>query len=310
MIKQRTLKNKVRATGVGVHLGERVEMTIRPAASDTGIVFCRTDLPGAPAVRAHALNVNDTRLSTRIEDPQSGARVATVEHLMSAFAGLGIDNAYVDLSAEEVPIMDGSASPFVFLMQSAGIEEQAKVKRYIRITKPVELQGAGNETDKFASLKPYNGFKITFSINFDHPVFEKGDSEIEIDFAKISFLKEVARARTFGFTHEVEKMRAMGLGRGGSLDNVIVIDDFRVLNSEGLRFDDEFVKHKALDAVGDLYMLGHPLIGAFHGIKSGHAMNNRLLRALLADQDAWEFVTFDKRDQLPAAFGNMMLNLA
>lgn len=310
MIKQRTLKNKAHATGVGVHLGKRVEMTIRPAAPDTGIVFCRTDLPGVPAVRAHALNVNDTRLSTRIEDAQSGARVATIEHLMAAFAGLGIDNAYVDLSAEEVPIMDGSAGPFVFLMQAAGIEEQAKAKRYIRIIKPVELRGTDNEAEKFVSLKPYNGFKITFSISFDHPVFENGTSDIEIDFDKISFLKEVARARTFGFTHEVEKMRAMGLGRGGSLDNVIVIDDFRVLNSEGLRFDDEFVKHKALDAVGDLYMLGHPLIGAFHGIKSGHAMNNRLLRALLADQNAWEFVTFDKRDQLPAAFGNMMLNLA
>lgn len=306
MIKQRTLKNKVRATGVGVHLGHRVEMWIRPAPPDTGIVFCRTDLPGAPMVRAHALNVNDTRLSTRIEDSQSGARAATVEHLMSAFAGLGIDNAYVDLSAEEVPIMDGSAGPFVFLLQSAGIEEQGKAKRYIRVLKPIELK----EKDRFVSLTPFNGFKLRFTIEFDHPVFDKSASEVEINFANVSFAKDVARARTFGFTHEVETMRSMGLGRGGSLENAIVIDDFRVLNSDGLRFDDEFVKHKALDAVGDLYMLGHPLIGAFHGIKSGHAMNNKLVRALLADKTAWEYVTYDKRDQLPAAFGNMALSPA
>jgi UDP-3-O-[3-hydroxymyristoyl] N-acetylglucosamine deacetylase len=303
VIKQRTLKNKVRASGVGVHLGHRVEMVIRPAAPDTGIVFCRTDMPGAPHVRAHALNVNDTRMSTRIENPETGARVATVEHLMSAFAGLGIDNAYVDLSAEEVPIMDGSAGPFVFLLQSAGIEEQAKAKRFIRVKRVVELQ----EKDRLVRLEPFNGFKLKFAIDFDHPVFDASASEIEIDFAEVSFAKEVARARTFGFTHEVEAMRTMGLGRGGSLDNAIVIDDFRVLNADGLRFDDEFVKHKALDAVGDLYMLGHPLIGAFYGVKSGHAMNNQLVRALLGDADAWEFVTFDKREQLPVAFGNMSL---
>ena len=306
MIKQRTLKNKIRATGVGVHLGNRVEMLIRPAAPDSGIVFCRSDLPGSPMVRAHALNVNDTRMSTRIEDPKSGAKVATVEHLMSAFAGLGIDNAYVDLSAEEVPIMDGSAGPFVFLLQSAGIEEQGKAKRYIRVKKALELK----DKDRYVSLKPFDGFKLKFTIEFDHPVFKKAASDVEIDFADVSFVKEVARARTFGFTHDVEMLREMGLGRGGSLDNAIVIDDFRVLNSEGLRFDDEFVKHKALDAVGDLYMLGHPLIGAFHGIKSGHAMNNQLIRALLADQSSFEFVTFDKRDQLPAAFGNMALAAA
>ena len=304
MIKQRTLKNKTRATGVGVHLGHRVEMWIRPAPPDTGIVFCRTDLPGAPMVKAHALNVHDTRMSTRIEDKKTGARAATIEHLMSAFAGLGIDNAYVDLSAEEVPIMDGSAGPFIFLLQSAGIEEQGKAKRYIRVLKQVEL----NEKDRHVSLSPFNGFKLRFNIQFDHPVFEKSASDIEVDFAKVSFAKDVARARTFGFTHEVEAMRAAGLGRGGSLDNVIVIDDFRVLNSDGLRFDDEFVKHKTLDAVGDLYMLGHPLIGAFHGIKSGHAMNNQLVRALLADESAWEYVTFDKREKLPAAFGNMALS--
>lgn len=306
MIKQRTLKNNVRATGVGVHLGHRVEMMIRPAAPDTGIVFRRTDLPGAPSVKAHALNVNDTRMSTRIEDPKTGARVATVEHLMSAFAGLGIDNAYVDLDAEEVPIMDGSAGPFIFLMQSAGIEEQGRAKRYIRVKKTIELK----DGDRLVSLTPFNGFKLQFNIQFDHPVFAKSASDIEVDFAVTSFAKEVARARTFGFTHEVEAMRAAGLGRGGSLDNVIVIDDFRVLNAEGLRFSDEFVKHKALDAVGDLYMLGHPMIGAFRGVKSGHALNNQLVRALLADETAFEFTTFDKRDQLPQAFGSMMLSAA
>ena len=306
MIKQRTLKNKVRATGVGVHLGHRVEMVIRPAAPDTGIVFCRTDMPGAPAVRAHALNVNDTRMSTRIEDAKTGAKVATVEHLMSAFAGLGIDNDYVDLSAEEVPIMDGSAGPFVFLLQSGGLEEQAKAKKYIRVKKTIELK----DKDKTVRLEPFNGFKLGFVIAFDHPVFADRQNEVEIDFADTSFVKEVSRARTFGFTHEVEAMRQAGLGRGGSLDNVIVIDDFRVLNAEGLRYEDEFVKHKALDAVGDLYMLGHPLIGAFHGIKSGHAMNNQLVRTLLADEAAWDFVTFDRKDQLPAAFGNMTLAAA
>jgi UDP-3-O-[3-hydroxymyristoyl] N-acetylglucosamine deacetylase len=301
MIKQRTVKNKVRATGVGVHLGHRVEMTIRPAAPDTGIVFCRTDMAGSPTVRAHALNVNDTRMSTRIEDKTTGANVATVEHLMSAFAGLGIDNAYVDLNAVEVPIMDGSAAPFVFLMQAAGIEEQAPAKKYIRVKKTLSL----NDKDKSVRLTPYNGFKINFSIAFDHPVFHDRQNAVELDFAVTPFIKEVARARTFGFTHEVEAMRQAGLGRGGSLDNVIVIDDFHVLNPDGLRSEDEFVKHKALDAVGDLYMLGHPMIGAFTGVKSGHAMNNQLVRALLADQSAFEIVTFDKHDALPDAFGAM-----
>jgi UDP-3-O-[3-hydroxymyristoyl] N-acetylglucosamine deacetylase len=307
MLKQRTVKNKVRATGVGVHLGYRVEMTIRPAAPDTGIVFCRTDMAGSPTVRAHALNVNDTRMSTRIEDKKTGANVATVEHLMSAFAGLGIDNAYVDLNAVEVPIMDGSAAPFVFLMQSAGIEEQAALKKYIRIKKTIELK----DKDKLVRLTPYNGYKLTFSIEFDHPVFQGRQNTVALDFADIPFIKEVARARTFGFTHEVEAMRQAGLGRGGSLDNVIVIDDFHVLNPDGLRSEDEFVKHKALDAVGDLYMLGHPLIGEFTGVKSGHAMNNQLVRALLADESAYEMVTFDKQTELPDAFGVMAdMNLA
>ncbi len=304
MLRQRTLKNVIRATGVGVHTGHKVYMTLRPAPVDNGIVFCRTDLPGNPEVRAHALNVHDTRLATVIE--ANGARVSTVEHLMSAFAGLGIDNAYVDLSAEEVPIMDGSAGPFVFLLQSAGIEEQSAPKQYLRVLKTVVIESAG----KSVRLEPFEGFKLAFSIDFDHPVFNASASDVEIDFAEVSFIKEVSRARTFGFTHEVEMLRQNGLGRGGSLDNAIVVDDFRVLNAEGLRFEDEFVKHKALDAVGDLYMLGHPLIGAFHGHKSGHAMNNQLVRALLADADAFEMVTFDSPAALPRAFANLRLQTA
>ncbi|MBL8517107.1 MAG: UDP-3-O-acyl-N-acetylglucosamine deacetylase [Betaproteobacteria bacterium] len=301
MILQRTLRNVVRATGVGVHTGTKVVMVLRPAPADTGIVFCRTDLPGNPEVRAHALNVKDTRMATVIEG--NGARISTIEHLLSAFAGLGIDNAYVDLSAEEVPIMDGSAAPFVFLLQSAGLVEQSKSKQYIRVMKPVEIVSG----DKGAKLVPFDGFKLTFSIEFNHPVFQSTASQVELDFAKMSFVKEVSRARTFGFTHEVEMLREKGLGRGGSLENAIVIDDFRVLNAEGLRFDDEFVKHKALDAVGDLYTLGHPLIGAYVGHKSGHALNNQLARALLADATAFEMVTFEARDDVPAAFANLRL---
>ena len=301
MIRQRTLKSTVRATGVGLHTGHKVHMALRPAAPDTGIVFCRSDLPGNPAIPAHALNVVDTRLATVIE--KDGARVSTVEHLMSAFAGLGVDNAYVDVSAEEVPIMDGSAGTFVFLIKSAGLEEQAAAKRYVRVLKKVALE----QGDKTVRLEPFNGFKLGFSIEFKHPVFEATRSVVEVDFAEVSFEKEISRARTFGFTQDVEAMRSQGLGRGGSLDNAIVIDDFRVLNSEGLRFDDEFVKHKALDAVGDLYMVGHPLIGAFHGHKSGHALNNQLVRALLADRTAWEEVTFDSVEAVPRAFANLQL---
>ncbi len=299
MIRQRTLKTTVNATGVGVHTGRKVVMALRPAAPDTGIVFCRSDLPGNPAIAALATNVVDTRLATVIG--KDGARVSTIEHLMSAFAGLGIDNAYVDVSAEEVPIMDGSAGTFVFLIKSAGIEEQAAAKKYVRVLKRVELE----EGDRKVRLEPFNGFKLGFSIEFDHPVFEAGRSEVVIDFAEVSFVNEISRARTFGFTQDVEAMRARGLGMGGSLDNVIVIDDFRVLNSEGLRFDDEFVKHKALDAVGDLYTLGHPMIGAFYGHKSGHALNNQLVRALMDDASAWEEVTFDALESLPRAFAKL-----
>ena len=298
MIRQRTLKTSVRATGVGLHTGTKVTLVLRPAQPDTGIVFCRSDLPGAPAIPAHALNVTDTRMATVLE--KDGARVSTVEHLMSAFFGLGIDNAYVDVSAEEVPIMDGSAGTFVFLLQQAGIEEQAAPKKYIRVLKTVALE----QGDKRVRLEPFEGFKVGFTIEFNHPVFDSTGTDVDIDFGDVSFVKEIARARTFGFTQEVEAMRAAGLGRGGSLDNAIVVDDFRVLNADGLRFEDEFVKPKALDAVGDLYLLGHPLIGAFRGPKSGHAMNNQLVRALLADRSAWEEVTFAAAADLPGAFAD------
>ena len=301
MIKQRTLKSVVRATGVGLHTGHKVTMVLRPAPIDTGVVFCRSDLPGNPAIPAHALNVTNTTMATVIE--KNGARVSTVEHLMSAFAGLGIDNAFVDVSAEEVPIMDGSAGTFVFLIQSAGIEEQAAAKRYVRILKRVGIE----DGDKKVRLEPFDGFKVGFSIEFSHPVFDAATSEVEVDFADVSFVREVSRARTFGFTQEVEMLRTKGLARGGSLDNAIVIDDFRVLNAEGLRMDDEFVRHKLLDAVGDLYMLGRPLIGAFYGRKSGHALNNLLVRKLIADTSAWEEVTFDRLEALPRAFARLQL---
>jgi len=301
MIHQRTLKSSVRATGVGLHTGRKVTMVLRPAPADTGIVFCRSDLAGGPAIPAHALNVTNTVMATVIE--KDGARVSTVEHLMSAFAGLGIDNAFVDVSAEEVPIMDGSAGTFVFLLQSAGLEAQAAPKRYVRVLEAVEIE----QGDKRVRLEPFNGFKIGFSIEFRHPVFEPEHSHVEMDFADVSFVREVSRARTFGFTQEVEMMRSKGLARGGSLDNAIVVDDFRVLNADGLRMQDEFVKHKALDAVGDLYLLGRPLIGAFYGHKSGHALNNQLLRKLLARPSAWEEVTFDRVEALPRAFANLSL---
>ena len=301
MIKQRTLRSIIRATGVGVHTGEKVAMALRPAPVDTGIVFCRSDLPGNPGIPAKAHNVTSTTMATVIE--HAGVRVSTVEHLMSAFAGLGIDNAFVDVSAEEVPIMDGSAGTFVFLIQSAGIEEQAAAKRYLRVLKTVEVE----QGDKKVRLEPFNGFKVGFAIEFSHPVFDATRSTVEIDFAEVSFVREVARARTFGFTQDVEMMRSRGLGRGGSLDNAVVIDDFRVLNAEGLRMEGEFVMHKALDAVGDLYLLGRPIIGAFHGHKSGHALNNLLVRKLLDDATAWEEVTFDTLEALPRAFANLQL---
>ena len=303
MIRQRTLKNVVRATGVGLHTGQKVYLTLRPAAPDSGIVFRRTDLAEPLDIKAEALQVGDTRLSSCLE--RNGVRIATVEHLMSAFAGLGLDNAYVDLTAGEVPIMDGSAGPFIFLIQSAGIEEQNAPKRFLRVLKPVAV----TDGDKWAKLEPFNGFRIDFSINFRHPVFQHSTQRIELDFADTSYVKEVARARTFGFMQDVETMRAQGLGLGGSLDNAVVMDEYRVLNSDGLRYEDEFVKHKVLDAIGDLYLLGHPLIGAFSAHKSGHALNNKLARGLLADQGAWELVTFTSQEDAPA-FVNLQAQYA
>ena len=288
MIKQRTLKNVIRATGVGLHSGDKVYLTLRPAPVDSGIIFRRVDLNPPMEIPARAENVGDTRLSTTLVKGQT--RISTVEHLLSALAGLGIDNAYVELSASEVPIMDGSAGPFVFLIQSAGIEEQNAPKRYIRIKRAVQVQ----EGDKWARFDPFNGFKVSFRIDFEHPVFKRSSQFAEIDFSKTSFVKEVSRARTFGFMHEIELLRENKLALGGSLDNAIVMDDYRVLNEDGLRYEDEFVKHKVLDAVGDLYLLGHGLIGAFSGYKSGHELNNKLLRTLLADKQAWELVSFEE----------------
>ena len=296
MIKQRTLKNVIRATGVGLHTGQKVYLTLRPAAVDSGIVFRRVDLDQPVDIPAKAENVGDTRLSTTLV--RDGVRISTVEHLLSAFAGLGIDNAYVDVSAPEVPIMDGSAGPFVFLIQSAGVEEQNAPKRFIRIRRPVEVR----EGDKVARFEPFNGFKVSFGIDFEHPAMSEERRSSEIDFSSTSFVKEVSRARTFGFLRDIEMLRENGLALGGSMDNAIVVDDFRVLNEDGLRYEDEFVKHKILDAIGDLYLLGHSLIGAFRGYKSGHALNNRLLKTLIAQPDAWEEVTFDDAERAPISY--------
>lgn len=295
MTRQRTLKNVIRATGVGLHTGQKIYLTLRPAAPDTGIVLRRTDLAQPVDIPACPSNVGDTRLSTTLV--KDGVRVATVEHLLAAFSGLGVDNAYVDVSAPEVPIMDGSAGPFIFLIQSAGIEEQSRPKRFIRIKRPIRVE----DGDKFAQFEPYEGFKIRFSIDFDHPAFTARTQVAEIDFARSSFVKEVSRARTFGFLRDIEALRQHNLALGGSLDNAVVLDDYRVLNEEGLRYEDEFVRHKILDAIGDLYLLGHPLIGAFHGHKSGHALNNQLLRALVADRTAWEEVSGDVLSESPVA---------
>lgn len=296
MIKQRSIKTVIHATGVGLHSGQKVYMTLRPAPVNTGVVFIRSDLPQPNSIRAEARRVGDTRLSTCLEE--AGVRVATVEHLMSAISGLGIDNLFVDLTSAEVPIMDGSAGPFVFLLQSAGIEEQKAAKKYIRIKKPIQVA----DGDKWARFEPFNGFKLTYTIAFDHPVFDADSSSVTINFADTSYAQEVSRARTFGFMQDVETLRSMGLAQGGSLDNAIVMDEYRVLNEDGLRYKDEFVRHKILDAVGDLYLLGHPLIGAFHGYKAGHALHNRLLRELMQEQAAWEFATFDSFDALPQGF--------
>lgn len=296
MIKQRTLKNCIKATGVGLHSGKKVLVTLRPAPAHSGIVFRRVDVTPAVEIPARAENVGDTRLSTSLA--RGEVRIATVEHLLSAFAGLGIDNAYVDVSAPEVPIMDGSAGPFVFLIQSAGIEEQSAPKQFMRIKRPMAVE----DGDKWARLEPFDGFKVSFSIDFDHPLFDETTKFAEVDFSTTSFVKEVSRARTFGFLKEVEMLREKDLALGGSLQNAVVIDDYRVLNEDGLRYEDEFVRHKILDAIGDLYLLGHSLIGAFLGHKSGHALNNRLLRRLLADKSAWELVDYRDEVELPLTF--------
>jgi len=296
VLKQRTLKKKVSATGVGLHNGKKVKLTLLPAAIYTGIVFRRTDLPGKPEIQATPDAVSDTRMSSALE--KNGARVATVEHLMSALAGLGVDNIVVELDDAEVPIMDGSSGPFIFLLQSAGIVEQTSAKRFIAIKKDIEVI----DGDKWAKFEPYHGFKMDFTIDFAHPVFESSGKNVKIDFADNSYISEISRARTFGFMHEVEYLRANGLARGGSLDNAIVLDEFRVLNTEGLRYEDEFAKHKVLDAIGDLYMLGHPLLGAFSAFKSGHGLNNKLIRALVADAEAWDYVTFEDVNLAPTGF--------
>ena len=294
MVKQRTLKNSVHATGVGLHTGERVKLTLSPAPVNSGIVFRRVDVVPVVVIRAEAHAVHDTRLSTCLEI--NGTRISTIEHLMSAFAGLGVDNAFVDLTSAEVPIMDGSAGTFIFLLQSAGIIEQPAAKKFIRIKKLVEIK----DGDKWVRFEPFNGYKLSLTINFSHPVFVSTKQNVTIDLGEHSYIKEVSRARTFGFMHDIENMRAQGLALGGNLDNAIVMDEYRIINPDGLRFEDEFVKHKILDAIGDLYLLGHPLIGAFSGYKSGHALNNALLRTLLADEQAWEFVTFNKTEEAPA----------
>ncbi len=296
MLKQRTLKNSIRATGVGLHTGKKVLMVLRPAPADSGIRFIRTDLDEPTVIPARAGNVGETTLGTTLV--QDGVKVSTIEHLLSALAGLGIDNAIIELSAGEVPIMDGSAGPFVFLLQSAGIAEQNAAKRFVRITRSIKVE----DGDKWARFDPYDGFKVNFEIEFDHPVFKRRSQVASMDFSTTSFLREVSRARTFGFMRDLEYMRSRNLALGGTLDNAIVLDDYRILNEDGLRYEDEFVKHKILDAIGDLYLLGHSLIGEFSGYKSGHGLNNRLLRAVIADESAWEEVTFENLAEAPIAY--------
>jgi UDP-3-O-[3-hydroxymyristoyl] N-acetylglucosamine deacetylase len=290
------VKTAIRATGVGLHNGEKVYMTLRPAAENTGIVFRRVDLDEPVDIKADPRLVGETMLGTTLV--KDGVKVSTVEHLMSALAGLGIDNLYVDLSAAEVPIMDGSAGPFAFLLQSAGIEEQNAAKRFVRVKKKIRVEHG----DKWAELRPHNGFKVNFEVSFNHPVFNKISQHATIDFSSTSFLKEVSRARTFCFLRDVEALREKNLTLGGSMDNAIVLDDYRILNEDGLRYSNEFVIHKILDAIGDVYLLGHTLIGELRAYKSGHDLNNRLMRALLADQSAWEEVTFDDTSKAPISY--------
>ncbi len=303
MLAQRTLKTLTKAVGVGLHSGQRVELTLRPAAVDTGIVFRRVDLPQTVDITVSATAVTDTRLASTISN--GSAKVLTVEHLMSACAGLGIDNLYVDITAEEVPILDGSASSFVFLLQSAGIELQNAAKRFVRVLKPVEVREGEGAATKWARLTPYEGYKLSFEIEFDHPAVDSTGQCVEFDMGSGSYTRDIARARTFGFTKDVEMMRANGLAMGGGLDNAIVMDDYKVLNTEGLRYNDEFVKHKILDAMGDLHLLGKPLLAAYSAFRSGHALNNKLLRELLSRPDAFEVVTFDDEKRAPEGFATL-----
>jgi UDP-3-O-[3-hydroxymyristoyl] N-acetylglucosamine deacetylase len=300
-LQQRTLNNTIRATGVGLHTGEKVYVTLKPAPVNTGIVFVRSDLESLPQFAARALNVGATTMATSLTDGEH--EISTIEHLMSAFAGLGIDNAYVEVSAPELPIMDGSAAPFVFLLQSAGITEQDAAKKFVRILKPVRIE----QGDVFAELAPHDGFQLNYTLKYDHPVFKKHEHTVCVDFSSTAYVKEVSRARTFGFLADYEKLRSMNLAKGGSLDNAVVVDDYRILNEEGLRLEDEFVKHKILDAIGDLYLLGHSLIGRFTGHKSGHGPNNLLLRKLLETSDAYDIVTFDDVAQAPIAYAKPLV---
>ena len=298
MILQRTLKNTIKAVGVGLHTGQRIKLTLKPAPANHGIRFCRIDLDPRVEIKAHAENVGDTTLSTTLGNGES--RISTVEHLLSAMAGLGVDNALVEIDGPEVPIMDGSAGPFVFLIQSAGVEELQEQKQFIRILKSVEVE----EGDKKASFSPFDGFKVNFTIGFDHPVFDEHNLTSEMDFSSTSFVKDISRARTFGFAHEIDYLRSVGLAKGGSLENAVVVDDTEILNEDGLRIRDEFVKHKMLDAIGDLYLLGYSLIGKFTAVKSGHALNNRLLRKLLDSTDSWELVSYSDPKDVPISYMN------
>jgi UDP-3-O-[3-hydroxymyristoyl] N-acetylglucosamine deacetylase len=300
VLKQRTLKSLTHAVGVGLHSGQRVEITLRPAAPDTGIVFRRVDLPQVVDIAVSAEAVTDTRLASTLS--KGDAKVLTVEHLMSACAGLGVDNLYVDITAEEIPILDGSAASFVFLLQSAGIELQNAPRRFIRLLKPVEVREGSGAAEKWARLEPFHGYRLRFEIDFNHPAVDSTGQRVEFDLSTGNYSRDIARARTFGFTKDVEMMRANGLALGGGLDNAIVMDDYKVLNADGLRYDDEFVKHKILDAMGDLYLVGKPLLASYSAFRSGHAMNNKLLRELLAHPDTWDVVSFDDVKQAPAGF--------
>jgi UDP-3-O-[3-hydroxymyristoyl] N-acetylglucosamine deacetylase len=304
VLQQRTLKSISRAVGVGLHSGQRVELTLRPAPADTGIVFRRVDLPEPAEIRMTAEAVTDTRLASTVST--GGAKVQTVEHLMSACAGLGIDNLYVDVSAEEIPIMDGSASSFVFLLQQAGVQEQEAAKKFIRVLKDVEVRQGTGEQEKWAKLSPHDGFKLDFYIEFNHPAVDGTTQRASVDFGDVSYVHDVARARTFGFMQDVESLRGMGLARGGSLENAIVMDEYRILNSDGLRYEDEFVRHKILDAIGDLYLVGHPLLAAYSAHKSGHGLNNLLLLELLKHPDAYEIVSFSHSDAAPQSYIRQM----